>query len=99
PTPRPHPLSHTTLFRSQARDELAVREAVGARGGVDAHHPEPAEIPLLAPAADERILQRRIDRLFRRSIELALGLVEPFRAREQLDRKSTRLNSSHGSIS
>ena len=68
----------------QARDQLAVGDPVLARGGVDAHHPEPAEIALLAAPADERVLERGVDRLFRGAIELALGLVEPFRPGEQL---------------
>src|SRR5436190_11044441 len=70
--------------RLQALDELSVRQAVLARGGVDADDPQAAEVALLAPAADERVLQRGVDRLFRGAIELALGLIEPFRAAEQL---------------
>src|SRR4051812_1616072 len=68
----------------QAGHELAVVEAVLARGGVDALDPERAEIALLAAAADEGVLQRGIDRLFRGAIELALGLVKPFGPAQQL---------------
>ena len=49
----------------QAGDQLAVGQAVLARRGVDAHHPEPAEVALLAAPADERVLERGVDRLFR----------------------------------
>ena len=65
-------------------DQLAVGQAVLARGGVDPHHPQAAEVALLAAAADERVLERGVDRLFRGAIQLALGLVEALRAREQL---------------
>src|SRR5262245_30752647 len=70
--------------RLQARHELAVRQPVLARRGVDALDPERAEIALLAAASDERVLQRGVDRLFRRAIELALGLIEPFGPAQQL---------------
>ena len=70
--------------RLQPGHELAVGEPVLARGGVDAHHPQAAEVALLAAAADERVLERGVDRLFRGAIELALGLVEPFGPAEQL---------------
>ena len=43
----------------------AVGEAVLARGGVDADDPQAAEVALLAAAADEGVLERRVDRLFR----------------------------------
>src|SRR5207237_328118 len=49
----------------QPVDQLSVREPVLARGGVDADDPQPAEIALLAAAADERVFQRGVDRLFR----------------------------------
>src|SRR5258705_7924872 len=68
----------------QARDELAVCEAVLARRGVDPHHPQAAEVALLAAAADKSLLERGVDRLFRGPIELDLGLVEPFGPAEQL---------------
>ena len=61
----------------QAGDQLTVGQAVLARRGVDPHDPQAAEIALLAPAADERVLERRVDRLLRGAVELALGLVEP----------------------
>ena len=39
----------------QPADQLAVGEAVLARGGVDADDPQPPEIALLAAPADERV--------------------------------------------
>src|SRR3954451_15633453 len=68
----------------EAPDERAVRQAVLARGGVDAHDPQPAEVALLAAPADEGVLERRVDRLLGRSIQLALGLEEAFRPGKDL---------------
>src|SRR5262245_5357547 len=68
----------------QAVNQLAVGQAVLARGRVEPHDPERPEIALLAAAADERILQRGVDRLFRGAIELALVGVVAFRQPEQL---------------
>ena len=68
----------------QPGDELTVGQPVLARRGVDAHDPQAAEVALLAAAADERVLERGVDRLFRGAIELALGLIEALGAREQL---------------
>ena len=68
----------------QAVDELPVGEAVLARGGVDADDPQPAEIALLAAAADERVLERGVDRLFRGAIQLALVGVIALRQAKQL---------------
>src|SRR5262245_38557657 len=61
---------HTGVL--QTVDQLTVRQAVLARGGVDSDHPQSSEISFLAPPAHERILQRGIDRLFRCAIQLAL---------------------------
>jgi hypothetical protein len=41
-----------------------------AGGGVDPDHPQAAEVSLLAPAADERIFERRVDRLPSAAIDL-----------------------------
>src|SRR5689334_7750690 len=64
--------------------QLPVRETVLARGRVDAHDPETAEIAFLAAAADKRVFQRGIDRLFGCAIQLALVGVIPFRQAKQL---------------
>jgi len=68
----------------QAVDELPVGEAVLARSGVDANDPEAAEVALLAAPPDERVLERRINGLLGRAIQLALVGVIPFREPEQL---------------
>src|SRR4029434_4352233 len=68
----------------ETADPLRVVETVLARGRVDAHDPEPAELALLVLAADIRVLRGGVDRLFRGAIELALGLIKPFRTCEQL---------------
>ena len=56
----------------EAVDELPIRQAVLACGGVDADDPQPAEIALLAATADERVLERRVDRFLGGTIQLAL---------------------------
>src|SRR5436190_12219877 len=70
--------------RLQAADELPVRQAVLARGRVDADDPEAAEVALLAAAADERVLQRGVDRLFRGPVQLAFVGVVALGERQQL---------------
>src|SRR5262249_735839 len=65
-------------------DELAVAQSVLARGGVDAHDPQPAEIALLAAAADKRVLERGVDRFFGGAIELALVGVVALRQAQEL---------------
>ena len=67
----------------QAANQLRVGDAVLARGGVDAHHPEPAEVALLVLAPDVGVLRRGIDRFLGLAIQLALGLVEALRTRQQ----------------
>ena len=57
----------------QPRDELAVRDLVGARGGVDADDPEPAEVPLLAAPSHVGEVARAGDGLLGRAVELPLG--------------------------
>src|ERR1700738_3633326 len=61
---------HTGVL--QPVDELAVGQAVFARGGVDPHHPQAAEIALLSAAPDERVLERGVNRLLRGAVQLAL---------------------------
>src|ERR1700722_14844448 len=56
----------------QTADELPVVQSVLPGGRVDADDPEAAEIPLLAAPADERIFERRVDRLLGCPVELAL---------------------------
>src|SRR5581483_4525621 len=68
----------------QAAHELSVSEAVLPRGGVDADDPEPAEVPLLAAAADVGVLERRVDRFLRGAVQLALVGVVALRQRQQL---------------
>ena len=68
----------------QPVDQLAVGEAVLARGGVDADHPQAAEVALLAAAADEGVFERGVDRLFRGTIQLALVGVIALRQPKQL---------------
>src|SRR5262245_20808742 len=53
----------------QAVDQLPVGEAVLTRRGVDPDDPQPAKIPLLAAAADERVLECGVDRFFRSAIQ------------------------------
>src|SRR5262249_27673732 len=47
-------------------------------------HPQPPEVALLAAAADEGVLQRGVDRLFRGAIQLALVGVIALRQTKQL---------------
>src|SRR5207245_7259471 len=65
-------------------DELAVIQPGLACGRVDADDPEAPKITLLAPSADERVLERGVDRLFGRPIELAFVGVIAFRQAKQL---------------
>src|SRR6188768_2300316 len=68
----------------EAADQLAVRQAVQPRGGVDADHPQPAEIALLAATAGVGVIERLVHGLLGRLIQLALGGVEAFRTLQQL---------------
>src|SRR6185436_10667376 len=68
----------------QPANELRVGEPLLARGGVDAHYPETAVLALLVLAADVRVLERGVDRLFGGAIELALRLIEALRTCKQL---------------
>src|SRR5207237_356421 len=78
----------------QPVDQLSVREPVLARGGVDADDPQPAEIALLAAAADERVFQRGVDRLFRGAIQLALvGVVALGQTKQLFPLRSTDRSS------
>ena len=78
----------------QAADHLAVGQPVFARRGVDPHHPQAAEVALLAAAADEGVLERGVDRFFRGPIQLALvgvialGELQQFLALGSADRSS-----------
>src|SRR5579862_8824363 len=86
----------------EAAHQLAVREAVLPRGGVDADDPQTAEVALLAAAADERVLQRGIDRLFRGPIQLALvgviALGEPQKLFALRPPDCSSFNSWHSSL-
>src|SRR5262245_119494 len=68
----------------QPADQLGVGESVLTRGRVDADDPQPAEIALLPAPADERVLERGIDRFFGGAIQLALVRVIALRKTEQL---------------
>src|SRR5689334_17843530 len=68
----------------QSVDQLSVGEPVLARGRIDPDDPQPTEIALLAAAADERVFERRVDRLFRGAIQLALVGVIALRQAKQL---------------
>src|ERR1700726_3036738 len=68
----------------EAVDELPIRQAVNACGGVDADDPQPAEIALLAATADKRVLERRVDRFLGGTIQLALVGEVPLGQPEQL---------------
>ena len=65
-----------------AGDELVVREALSARGRVDANDPEPAHVALAPLAVAVRVDERVLDRLVRDLIprvaraDVALGCVE-----------------------
>src|SRR5581483_9532006 len=50
---------------------------------VDPHDPQAAEVALLAAAADERVLQRGVDRFLRGAIQLALVGVVALREPKQ----------------
>src|SRR6266853_4361932 len=68
----------------QPADEPAVREAMLSGSRVDADDPQSPEVPLLTTASDERVLERRVDRLFRGAIEFALVGVITFGQAQQL---------------
>src|SRR3989475_5173890 len=68
----------------QPVDQLAVGEAVLARGGVDADDPQAAEVAFLAAPAHERVLERGVARFFRGAIQLALVGVVTLRQAQQL---------------
>src|SRR5215471_15364467 len=57
----------------EAVNELAVADAVQARGGADALDPQPAVLALLGAAVAERIAIGTICRFLRRLVQLALG--------------------------
>src|SRR5688572_3921215 len=68
----------------QSAHHLRVGQTVLAGAGVDADNPEAPEIALLVLPPDVGVLGRRINRFLRLAIQLALGLVKPFRTLEQL---------------
>src|SRR5688572_26596799 len=70
--------------RLESAHQLRVGEPVFARGGVNPDDPQPAIVALLLLPADEGVLAGGIDRFLRGAIQLALGLVEAFGARQQL---------------
>ena len=57
----------------EAANQLAIGEAVQPRRGVDANHPQAAEIALLAATAGVGVIQRLVDGLLRGLIQLALA--------------------------
>src|SRR5262249_38688262 len=68
----------------QARHQLAVADLVGARRGVDAHDPQPAEAALLALAARVGEVARPVGRFLRELVELALPEEVALGPRQQL---------------
>src|SRR5207249_9874615 len=96
---RPHAVAlfpYTTLFRSQ---EIGGHGGVGLEGDVDAAQLEQV------PGALQGILERTVCLVhargpLKRGAPLGVaGVREADHARERGDRKSTRVNSSHVSIS
>src|SRR5690606_39304961 len=87
------PFPYTTLFRSLARFQRSL-----LRGGLwDIGDDDTVEVRLLAPVvlvADQHRLHLRVPRFQNVRARAGGGAVQ-----ERLDRKSTRLNSSHVKIS
>src|SRR5207245_6911995 len=89
PPPASPLFPYTTLFRSRREDDAAEPIGITARQSIDerAHHPRCRGRPMTA--------ERRVHPAFRKE-----DVARPKRWMDAtLDRKSTRLNSSHGSIS
>src|SRR3712207_8617609 len=82
--PRSTLFPYTTLFRSGLNRPLVAVRPAEARD---------EELPL----ADDAL--RSSHRIRRALVRLGLGQLLPEQAPQQLDRKSTRLNSSHANIS
>src|SRR3712207_8750617 len=89
--PRSTPFPYTTLFRSSAGRRPRGHAAVEALGRRVRHDGRPA---LALPA-------RRLDReaLAEQLVEAVAAVAHVERHAAELDRKSTRLNSSHANIS
>src|SRR5260370_6416766 len=68
----------------QAMNQLAVGQAVLARGGADALNPQAAILALFYAAIAERIAVRAIGCLLRGLVQLALGWQKAFRALDVL---------------
>src|SRR3712207_8012499 len=83
--PRSTLFPYTTLFRSDPEGERALREVL-RRGGLSRRQERAAELPGRGRGAHD---QER----------LRLDGAEPRPRPRRIDRKSTRLNSSHANIS
>ena len=58
---------HFNARQAEPANQAAVVQPVGARRGVDAHHPQLAELALALAAVAVGVLQRARDRLLRRA--------------------------------
>src|SRR4030095_8544309 len=83
----------------QAGDQAAVGEAVQVSGGVDAHDPQAADLPLLLPAVAVGAAERLVDGLLGDAVALRLGAVVAAGALEDLlpflDAFATALDTCH----
>src|SRR5690606_31409272 len=86
----------------QSSDQLAVRQAVDARFGVDARDPERSHVPLVCLAVPIGILARLDDGLLRDAVHLAASVVVTLRLLQVLlvtgARDDASLNACHVSI-
>src|SRR5690625_1325656 len=97
---------HTTINLDaglvQAVDQAAVAQVELARGRVDAHDPQAAELALLLLAADVGVLVGLDDRLLGDAINLAAGVVITLRAADDFLVTTACVNatfdSCHGSV-
>src|SRR3712207_6513268 len=91
--PRSTLIPYTTLFRSRARIHRRRRQRAQARRWVDPAQPR-LVVPALAPPAPQRA-HSEVGADLELGVEVACQLAN----RHPVDRKSTRLNSSHANIS
>src|SRR3712207_6895414 len=86
--PRSTLFPYTTLFRSDLREPLPQRR-------------RDPRVQLLAPALEERLVRRVLDQRVLEAVDRVRrrAPLEDELGRGELDRKSTRLNSSHANIS
>src|SRR5262252_2469343 len=84
----------------QSVDDAAVGKSVDSGGGVDARDPQRAEFALVLPPVAVRILPRLDDRLLRRTVDLAPGVVVALRLAKNFlvtaPGRHATLHSCHG---